>query len=162
MVQAFAAVAPRHPELRLVLAGKPHPAETPVLRAMVRELDLHDRVEFRSYVPYAALPDLYRGALALVYPSLWEGFGIPILEAMACGTPVITSRGSGTEEVAADAALLVDPRNSSELEDALNQIAILSQAARQQLRGFGIERASQFSWTATATNTAKALQPLID
>ena len=162
LVQAFAEVAPRHPQLRLVLAGKPHPAETPVLRAMARELDLHDRVEFRSYVPYADLPDLYRGASALVYPSLWEGFGLPILEAMACGTPVITSRGSGTEEVAGDAALLVDPRSSSELEDALNQIAILSSASLQRLRGVGIERARQFSWTSTAYKTAKALQPLID
>jgi glycosyltransferase involved in cell wall biosynthesis len=161
LIQAFAQVAPRHPEMRLVLAGKPHPTETPVLRALVRELELGDRVEFLSYVPYANLPDLYRGALALVYPSLWEGFGLPILEAMACGTPVITSRGSGTEEVAGDAALLVSPGNSSELKDALDQIAILSPAARRRLRGLGIERASHFNWTATATKTAKSLQTLI-
>ena len=162
LIQAFAEIAPRYPELRLVLAGKPHPTETPVLRGMVRELDLLERVEFLSYVPYSELPDLYRGALAFVYPSLWEGFGLPILEAMACGTPVITSRGSGTEEVAGDAVVLVDPRNVADLEGALNQLAILSPASRRQLRVRGIERAGQFSWTATATKTAKALQPLID
>ena len=162
LVQAFSQLASRHNEFRLVLAGKPHPKETPLLKAMVRELGLQQCVEFRSYVPYAELPDLYRGALALVYPSLWEGFGLPILEAMACGTPVITSRGSGTEEVAGDAVLLVDPRNLADLEDALNQLAILSPASRRQLRVLGIERASQFSWTATATKTAKALQILVD
>lgn len=149
LIQAFAQVASSYPELRLVLAGKLHPTETPVLQAMVRELGLQKRVEFRSYVPYAELPDLYRGALALVYPSLWEGFGLPILEAMACGTPVITSRGSGTQEVAGDAAMLVDPTNTSTLADAVVQLPEL--ASRLRLRG--LERARHYSWSKTAAAT---------
>ena len=114
LIHAFAQVVPAHPELRLIVAGKPHPTETPVLKAMVRELRLQQHVEFRSYVPYAELPDLYRGASAFLYPSLWEGFGLPILEAMACGIPVITSNGSGTEEVAGDG----DPGGSQEHQHA--------------------------------------------
>ena len=160
LIQAFAEIAPSHAGLRLVLAGKPHPQETPRLKALVAELELQACVEFRSYVPYSELPDLYRGALALVYPSLWEGFGLPVLEAMACGTPVITSTGSGTEEVAGDAALLVNPEDTQELTEALR--TLVSQPNRQaQLRQRGLGRAAQFSWEATAGVTGELLRGLV-
>jgi len=156
LIQAFAQLAERYPELRLVLAGKPHPTETPVLKALVQELRLQGRVEFRSYVPYTELPDLYRGALAFVYPSLWEGFGLPILEAMACGTPVITSVGSGTEEVAGDAALLVSSTDAFALKGGLKHL-IDNSALRSQLSSHGIERAEQFSWSQTARSLRDVL-----
>ena len=156
LIQAFAQLAPRYPELRLVLAGKPHPTETPVLKALAQELRLQGRVEFRSYLSYMELPDLYRGALAFVYPSLWEGFGLPILEAMACGTPVITSVGSGTEEVAGDAALLASPMDASALQGGLKDL-IDNSALRSQLSSHGIERAEQFSWTQTARSLRDVL-----
>ena len=159
LVRAFAQLAPRHPELRLVLAGKPHPTETARLHALVEHLGLQDSVEFRAYVPVADLPALYRGALALVYPSLWEGFGLPVLEAMACGTPVITSKGSGTEEVAGGAALLVDPLNDRDLEGSMARI-VADQTLREPMRRRGIERAGQFSWAATASQTVRLLQGL--
>lgn len=159
LIQAFAALAPSYPGLHFILAGKPHPQETPRLKALVAELGLQARVEFRSYVPYTELPDLYRDALALVYPSLWEGFGLPVLEAMACGTPVITSAGSGTEEVAGDAALLVNPRRTAAIEDSLRLICQNSQL-RDQLRTAGLRRASQFSWARTGARTAEVLQGL--
>jgi glycosyltransferase involved in cell wall biosynthesis len=98
--------------------------------------------------------------LAFVYPSLWEGFGLPVLEAMACGTPVITSLGSGTQEVAGEAALLVDPTKTSELEDALLQL-VRDQALRRRLSRDGLQRSSQFSWTVTATRTAAVLRSMI-
>ena len=161
LIQAFAEIAPRYSELRLVLAGKSHPTETPVLRAMVQQLGLHERVEFRRYVPYADLPDLYRGALAFVYPSLWEGFGLPILEAMACGTPVITSYGTGTEEVAGDAALLVNPVHLGELKEALHQVVQNDHRCRQTLRANGLARASLFSWTRTTAQTTQVLESLM-
>ena len=157
LIQAFAQVAPAYPELRLVLAGKPHPTETPQLQALAAELGLQQRVEFRAYVPYAELPDLYRGALAFVFPSLWEGFGLPVLEAMACGTPVITSVGSGTQEVAGDAALLVDPADTNALSQALH--TLLDQSSLQeQYRKQGLERAKRFSWAATAGATRALLE----
>lgn len=160
LIEAFARIAPRHGELRLVLAGKPHATETPRLRALVLELGLQERVEFRAYVPAAALPDLYRGAQALVYPSLWEGFGLPVLEAMACGTPVITSLGSGTQEVAAEAALLVDPRDTAALSQAM--VDLLEQPGlREQCRRQGLARAARFSWAATAAATRAQLQAVL-
>ena len=139
-----------------MLAGKSHPTETPELQAMVQELGLQERVEFCSYVPYAELPDLYRGALALVYPSLWEGFGLPIVEAMACGTPVITSKGSGTEEVAGDAAILVDPTNLMALVAALQGLLDESHQ-RSLLRQQGLERAREFGWPQVLATTVSVV-----
>lgn len=160
LIQAFAGIARRHPHLRLVLAGKPHPKESPKLRVLARNLGLLERVEFRSYVPAHELPDLYRRALAMVFPSLWEGFGLPVLEAMACGTPVITSFGSGTQEVAGDAALLIDPLSGKDLEDAMATV-VEDCNVREQLRRRGVERASQFSWSSTGFKTAQVLQGLM-
>ena len=103
---------------------------------------------------------LYQGALALVYPSLWEGFGLPVVEAMACGTPVVTSIGSGTEEVAGDAALLVNPYDTNELASVL--LALIDQPSLQdQYRSRGFARASKFSWKATAEATFKILKSYI-
>jgi glycosyltransferase involved in cell wall biosynthesis len=157
LLQAFAQVAPANPELRLVLAGKPHPTETPQLQALAADLGLQQCVEFRAYVPYAELPDLYRGALAFVFPSLWEGFGLPVLEAMACGTPVITSAGSGTEEVAGDAALLVDPGAVEALVHAIRSI-IEQPALLGSLRGLGLDRAGRYGWASTARATLVAIE----
>ena len=160
LIEAFAALAPQHPDLQLVLAGKPHPTETPRLEALVREWGLQARVQLRPYVPFEILVQLYQGALALVYPSLWEGFGLPVLEAMACGTPVLTSHGSGTEEAAGDAALLVDPANTAALAAALRDL-VEQPSLRQQLRQRGLQRAAQFSWERTAAATRAELAAIL-
>ena len=157
LVLAFAQVAERDPDIRLVLAGKPHPKGTIQLQRLVAELELSDRIEFRSYVSYQALPELYRGAVAFLYPSLWEGFGLPILEAMACGTPVITSFGSGMQEVSGDAALLVDPLDVGMLAQAMYDV-LHSAAVRVRLRERGLQRAALFSWETTALQTASILR----
>jgi glycosyltransferase involved in cell wall biosynthesis len=148
LIRAFAQLAPAHRNIRLVLAGKSHYKETPILKALVYELGLVNQVEFLSYVSPKDLPELYRQALALVYPSLWEGFGLPVLEAMACGTPVICSHGSGAEEVAKHAALLVDPTNTEELRAAMQQV-ILDEATRTELSKEGVARSATFSWDIT-------------
>jgi alpha-1,3-rhamnosyl/mannosyltransferase len=95
------------------------------------------------------LAALYRGARCLVYPSLYEGFGIPVLEAMACGTPVVTSAGGATEEVAGGAAVLVDPRDPASIATGIEEAA----ARRDELRARGLERAEQFTWERVATET---------
>lgn len=160
LIQAFAPLAVSEPELSLILVGKPHPTETPVLKRLVAELGLGGQVVFRPYVSATALPDLYRGALALVYPSLWEGFGLPVLEAMACGTPVLTSLGSGTEEVAGGAALLISPVETKDLTDAMQQL-IEYPGLRDRLRGAGLLRASHFSWDRVAVHTREVLQKAV-
>jgi glycosyltransferase involved in cell wall biosynthesis len=95
------------------------------------------------------LAALYRGARCLVYPSLYEGFGIPVLEAMACGTPVVTSAGGATEEVAGGAAVLVDPRDPSAIAAGIEE----ADGRRDELRARGLERAAQFTWERVAAET---------
>jgi glycosyltransferase involved in cell wall biosynthesis len=160
LIEAFAAIVNTNPDLQLVLAGKPHPSETPRLQAMVRGLGLQERVQFRPYVPAGELPELLAGALAFVYPSLWEGFGLPVLEAMAAGTPVLTSLGSGTEEVAGDAALLVDPWDQAALAAALRDLVRQPQL-RQELHSKGLERVRLFSWEHTAQATRDVLGEIL-
>ena len=92
------------------------------------------------------LVELYRGARALVFPSLYEGFGIPILEAMACGTPVVTSRGGATEEVAGGAAVRVDPLDEEAIAAGIEAAA----GRREQLRALGLARAAEFTWDGVA------------
>src|SRR5207248_1127994 len=92
------------------------------------------------------LAELYRGARCLLYPSLYEGFGIPVLEAMACGTPVVTSAGGATEEVAGGAAVLVDPRDVASIAAGIEEAI----ARRDELRVTGLRRARDYSWDASA------------
>jgi len=108
-------------------------------------------VESRGYVDDEELARLYRGAVALVYTSLYEGFGLPVLEAMASGTPVVTSIGSAPAELANGAAVLVDPLDVDAIATGIQEAL----ARRDQLRAAGIERASAFTWEAAAKATAE-------
>jgi glycosyltransferase involved in cell wall biosynthesis len=102
-----------------------------------------------SWLGFASDDDLarlYRGALCVVYPSLYEGFGIPVLEAMACGAPVVTSRGGATEEVAGGAAVLVDPRDVASIAGGIEEAI----ARREELRAAGLRRARDYSWDVSA------------
>ena len=161
LIHAFNAIKNLFPEVDLVLLGKPHHSETLKLEQLTFELGLSTRVIFKSYVSYGDLPDWYRGALAFVYPSLWEGFGLPILEAMACGCPVVTSLGSGTQEVAGSHALLVDPFSVSDIQEKVTQL-LDSKKSRDAFVGLGLARAPQFSWDATALKTAAVVESIIE
>jgi glycosyltransferase involved in cell wall biosynthesis len=98
---------------------------------------------------------LYNLAEVFVYPSLYEGFGLPVIEAMACGTPVITSNVSSLPEVAANAAVLIDPRSEAEISTALEQL-MEDPDLRMRLRRAGMERAKHFSWRRVAERTIEA------
>jgi glycosyltransferase involved in cell wall biosynthesis len=115
------------------------------------------RVHLTGYVSDDLLPALYSGALAAVYPSLYEGFGLPPLEAMACGTPVITSNSTSLPEVAGDAAILVDPTEPDQIGAAIARIAGDS-SLRDELSRRGLARASSYSWDASAVTTLKVLE----
>jgi glycosyltransferase involved in cell wall biosynthesis len=141
----------------LWLGGSGDRRYTPQLRAQVAELGLEGRVKFLEYIPYPQLPKVIRQARALVFPSLWEGFGLPVLEAMACGTPVITSNLSALVEVAKDAAILVNPYQVKEIASAMSELSKDSNLHRQ-LRQAGLQRASQFNWSQTAQATIGVLQ----
>ncbi len=108
-----------------------------------------DRIKFLDYVDAADQPALYSAAAALVYPSFYEGFGMPPLEAMACGTPVVASQAASLGEVVGDAGLLVDPYDSAEIADAMKAVLEEPGLART-LRARGLARAALFSWTKSA------------
>jgi len=109
-------------------------------------------VQFLGYVPTADLVGLYNLAEALAFPSLYEGFGLPAIEAMACGTPVITSRRGSMVEVAGNAAQFVDPLEVESIAEGL--YGVLNDAAwREELRAKGLAQASRFSWTQAAAET---------
>jgi glycosyltransferase involved in cell wall biosynthesis len=120
--------------------------------ARVEELELTGDVLFPGYIPPDELPLWYNAAELFVYPSLYEGFGLPPLEAMACGTPVITSNVSSLPEVVGEAGLTVDPMDSMGLAEAMNQV-LADEALRQSMRERGLSRASRFSWAKAARET---------
>jgi glycosyltransferase involved in cell wall biosynthesis len=109
-----------------------------------------------GFITQADLPALYRQATMLVYPSLYEGFGLPVVEAMACGTPVVTSNTTSLPEVVGDAALTVDPTDAAALAEAMSRL-LDDMALRQHLCRAGIERARSFTWERTARETLAAL-----
>ncbi len=159
LVTAFAAL-PNCQDYELWLVGSKDKRNTPVLVAHINQLGISDQVKFFGYLPPAQLPIAINQALALVFPSLWEGFGFPVLEGMACGTPVITSNLSSLPEVAGDAALLVDPYRPEEITEAMQTIAHDS-ALRSRLSALGIARARQFNWASTGQATAEVLQKFV-
>jgi glycosyltransferase involved in cell wall biosynthesis len=110
-----------------------------------------DGVRWLGRVTDDELARLYRGAAVAAYPSLYEGFGFPVLEAMACGTPVVTSRGGATEETAGGAAVLVDPLDPESIAVGIEE----ARSRRDELRALGLERASAFSWDETARRTVE-------
>jgi len=118
----------------------------------VKELLLEDKVIFKGYVSDDVLKSIYADASLFVFPSLTEGFGFPMLEAMACGTPVVTSNCGAMAEIAGDAALLVDPYSVDEIAEAMHKV-LTDETLRVALIKKGLRRSSQFSWEKTARET---------
>ena len=141
--------------LRLVFAGPDRGLEAE-LRRTAQTLGLDTRVEFSGHVPREDLAALYRGAAALVFPSQYEGFGLPVLEAMASGTPVVATPSSSIPEVVGDAAILVEP-DAKALAMGIERAV----AERERLHDLGLARAAQFSWRETARRTADAYRAVL-
>ncbi|MCA1594639.1 MAG: glycosyltransferase family 4 protein, partial [Acidobacteria bacterium] len=141
---------------QLVLVGKKAWLYGQTLRAL-EERGVSDSTILTGYVSEGDLPALYTGALCFVYPSYFEGFGLPPLEAMQCGTPVITGNLTSLPEVVGDAGLLVDPHDTEALGRAIARL-IDDQNLRAELRAKGLERARLFNWHETARQTLKAYQ----
>ena len=154
LVEAFGRLCDS--EMCLVLAGGKG-WDYRELFAKVEDLHLGSKVTFAGYVPNEELPLFYNAAHALVYPSLYEGFGLPVLEALACGTPVLTSNTSSLPEIAGDAAELVDPYSIDAIAAGMRRL-MRDEVLRQELRERGLARARQFSWQRAAQETTRVYQ----
>ena len=151
LIEAFARIANYQlpvTNLQLVIAGGRGWMFEEVFQTVER-LDLRDRVIFPSFFSDEDLPALYAGATLFVYPSLYEGFGLPVVEALACGVPIVSSNASSLPEVGGDAVLYFDPRHVDAMADAM-QRAVSDESLRAQMRAKGFEQAKKFSWDKAA------------
>lgn len=155
LLRAFAEFRREQPNIRLIVSGM-HGFFTGPLQDLRRSLNLETAVEFPGWIPREELYDLYRRATAFIYPSLFEGFGLPVLEGLAAGVPTACSNIEPIAGIAADAALLFDPRDPQAIFHALRRIAT-DESLRVRLAAAGPARAAQFSWKRAAEGTLDAL-----
>ncbi len=160
LVRSFAELETKKQELgiHLVIAGH-WDSRYPETKVRVEELGLKDQVVFAGPVDDADLPALYSGAVLFIFPSEYEGFGLPVLEAMACGTPVACSNTASLPEVAGDAALMFDPTSVDAIADALGRL-LADDYLRAELRDRGLRQAARFTWQGTARKTARTYKEL--
>jgi glycosyltransferase involved in cell wall biosynthesis len=144
---------------KLVMAGKKEWLFADIFAA-IREFQLENEVVVTGYVPVERLPSLFSAATAFVYPSIYEGFGMPVLEAMACGTPVITSTGSSLEEIAGGAAVLVDPYDVTALANAIEDV-VTDGDLQCRLRESGFQRVKNFSYRRMAEQTLSVFEEAV-
>jgi len=155
LLHAFASFRQRHPDFRLVISGV-HGFHTAPVHALRESLGLDNAVEFPGWVPRERLYDLFARAWAFVYPSRFEGFGLPLVEAMAAGVPTACSAIEPLASIAGDAAVKFDPSDPSAIEDAMLRVTE-DEPLRERLCRAGPKRAAEFSWTSTAQKTLAAL-----
>jgi glycosyltransferase involved in cell wall biosynthesis len=155
LLHAFAKLAAREQDVVLVLTGGAGPAEASVADQITR-LGLRDRVRRTGLIPRKDVMAIMRGAVAVTYPSRYEGFGLPALEAMQLGTPLLAAGGTGLAELVADASLLVPAGDTDAWADAMAAMLKTMDAERQRLVEAGRERAAGYTWAASAAATLSA------
>ena len=157
LIEAFAELRKRgFEDLKLLIIGD-EISKLPALRRAVHSHKLHKHVRFLGYLEDETLAILYRLASVFVFPSLYEGFGLPPIEAMASGTPVVTSNVSSMPEVTGDAAVLVDPYNVESIMEGIERV-LTDPALAAELRARGIARAREFSWARSVARTREVYQ----
>jgi len=159
LIEAFSALGERHSALSLVIAGKEGWLADEIYRAP-RKFGVESRVKFLGYVPTDGVISLMNGALAFVFPSLYEGFGLVVLEAMACGCPTVTSNTSSLPEVVGEAGVLVDPYSVEDIIRGIKRVLEFSEVQYQNLVEKGLKQAQKFTWQKTAKETIEVLEHL--
>jgi len=159
ILDSFSHIQKKFPDIELVIAGKKGWYYQEIF-SKLHSLHLTDKVRFLGYVPIEDLPGLYNAAEIFVYPSQYEGFGLPPLEAMQCGTPVITSNRSSLPEVVGKEGIMVNPDNPGELSQAIMKL-IHNPAYQEEQIQYGIQRSKLFSWKKTADMTYQVYEEVI-
>jgi glycosyltransferase involved in cell wall biosynthesis len=160
LVEAFAAVAQADDDVTLVVGGRLPEEDAPPFydpRPLVAALDISADVHFIGWVDEAHKPALYRGAACAVFPSRYEGFGLPVLEALACGTPLVTSSTSSLPELVGNAGFTIDPDDVDGLAGAI-LACLVDEPLAAELRCRGPRQAARFTWTETARETLAVYQ----
>jgi len=158
LVEAFVRILGNHPEIKLIIGGDLAWGYDDLL-GLVRHNHIQERVLFIGRIAPEDLPAVYSHAEAFVYPALLGGFGLPVLEAMACGTPVITARNSSFPEIVGDAGILVDTQRADELEEALS-LVLTDKELRGRMKEKGLDRSRLFSWEKTARETLEVYRQI--
>jgi len=163
LLEAFAIIKNDFPELRLIKIGEPGRYDVFHSNTIDKlgKLGIKDSVLFVEYVSDVYLAHYYSCAEMLVYPSLYEGFGLPPLEAMACGCPVVTSNTSSLPEVVGDAGILVNPYDMTELAQAMKRV-LSDKNLRDEMKNKGLQRAGRFCWDKTSEQTMAVYQKVAD
>ena len=157
LIEAFIQLKKRNRlDLKLVISGTQGWGFQSIFEKIASS-GIGNEIVFTGFAPTESLPFLYNGASAFVYPSLYEGFGLPVLEAMACGVPVVTSNVSSLPEVAGNAAVLVNPYSVEELSDGINRV-LIDANLRERCVVKGLARAKSFTWKRCALETLKAFE----
>jgi len=157
LIKAFSTLNPQTSTLTLVIVGKEGWLADEIYAAP-EKFGVGERVKFLGYVPTDEIVSLMNGALALVFPSLYEGFGLPVLEAMACGCPVVTSNISSLPEVAGEAGILVDPHSVKDIVQGIEKVLKFSEEERRDLVERGLKQVKKFTWQKAAEETIKVFE----
>ena len=160
LVSAFALVVKKFPEFKLVIAGKKGWLYQSIFQK-VKNLKLEDRVIFTDFISEEDKPALYKGAKILVSPSFWEGFGLHVLEALACGTPVVVSKIASLPEVVGEARIYIDPYSSVDIANGIETVLKMRQKEYNKLVDKGYRQIVKFSWESTAIDTVKILEEAV-
>lgn len=161
LIEAFSKFAQEYKkDIKLVIVGKQGKSYN-IYKKRSQDLGIEDKVIFPGFIPIEHLPYVYNASKLLVYPSFYEGFGLPPIEAMACGVPVITSNVTSIPEVVQDAAIYINPHDVDELSSAMNTI-FNDDRLREKLIISGLVRSSEFSWRKTAKSTLLAYSKIIN
>ena len=166
LLEAFANIQYSIFNIRLVMPGgqfvNQEKIETKMIRAKVKELGLETNVEFPGFVSQKDLIELYRKALVFVYPSYYEGFGFPVLEALASGTPVVSSNASSLPEVGGEAAIYVDPFDVKSIAEGIKKVLRFDDSNYQRMIQKGLEQSKKFSWEKCARETLAVLKMVLE
>ena len=160
LINAYYHLKKERMEHKLVIVGKTTLGSDEILET-VKEMQLQNEVLFPGYVPDEDLPAMYNAAALFVFPSLFEGFGFPPLEAMACGTPVISSNTTSLPEIVGDAGIMVSPNDITELTRAMYEV-LTNNDLRRSLIDKGLNRVKMFSWENTVSETLKVYQDVME